>query len=165
MNFVAIDFETATQDLASPCAVAIVTVENGMVVEEYYQLIQPPMNQYDAINIEIHGITPEQTAKAPSFRDVFPEIFKRLAGKTIVAHNERFDRRVLSEAMARIGINYRDMGLPGCWECTVNIYKKKGCTVAKLNVLCEKYAIDLKHHQALSDARACAQLYLRKDSV
>ncbi len=45
MNFVAIDFETAV-GRDSACAVDLVTVENGEIVEEYCQLIQPPVNRY-----------------------------------------------------------------------------------------------------------------------
>ena len=43
MNFVAIDFETATS--FHPCSVGIVTVENGIIVDEFVTLIQPPRNE------------------------------------------------------------------------------------------------------------------------
>ena len=46
MEFVAIDFETAVGH-DSPCAVGIVTVRDGVVVDEYCQLIQPPGNTYN----------------------------------------------------------------------------------------------------------------------
>ncbi len=38
--------------------------------------------------------------------------------------------------------------------CTRKIYKKG------LAALCEQYDIPLNHHDALSDARACAKLYM-----
>ena len=47
MNFVAIDFETATQRRDSACAVGIVTVHDGLVVERFSALIQPPHNWYN----------------------------------------------------------------------------------------------------------------------
>ncbi len=39
MTFTSIDFETATKHHI--CAVGIVSVENGVIVDEYYTLIQP----------------------------------------------------------------------------------------------------------------------------
>ena len=44
MTFTAIDFETATYHRHSACAVGIVTVEQGIITDEYYTLIQPPQN-------------------------------------------------------------------------------------------------------------------------
>ena len=46
MNFIAIDFETATGKPYSACAVGIITVENDKVIDEYSSLIQPPYNEY-----------------------------------------------------------------------------------------------------------------------
>ena len=65
MNFTAIDFETAVSARNSICAVGIITVENGKIVEEYHQLIQPPYNEYNYHNSQIHGITSEDTENSP----------------------------------------------------------------------------------------------------
>ena len=49
-NFVAIDFETANNYRNSACAVGIVTVTDNVITDEYYTLIQPPLNQYNYHN-------------------------------------------------------------------------------------------------------------------
>jgi len=49
MTFTAIDFETATANQNSACAVGIVTVEQGIITNEFYSLIQPPQNQIVAV--------------------------------------------------------------------------------------------------------------------
>jgi len=157
-NFVAIDFETATGHHI--CSVGIVTVENGTVVEEFHALIQPPGNRYSWRNIKVHGITEKDTEKAPFFDEIYPEIRKRIAGKTLVAHNESFDRRVLSKTMNDYGIDYSELNLPEKWECTLKLCRKKGHNPARLNICCDIHQIPLEHHDALSDARACAKLYL-----
>ena len=108
MNFTAIDFETATAKRNSACSVGIVTVENGVIVEEYHTLIQPPNNEYNWHNIQVHGITERDTYNAPNFEQVYPEIKKRLAGKVVIAHNESFDRSVLKNTMLDFGIDYSD---------------------------------------------------------
>jgi DNA polymerase-3 subunit epsilon len=155
MNFVAIDFETAVGKRNSACALGIVTVENGQIVEEYFTLIQPPDNEYFYRNIMVHGIKPEDTADSAFFDELYPEIKKRLAGKTIVAHNESFDRSVLRKTMEHYGLDYSELNLADKWECTLRIHG------AALNVCCQRHGIELNHHEALSDARACAKLYLK----
>ena len=160
INFCAIDFETATA--YHPCSVGIVTVEEGIIVDEFVTLIQPPNNFYNPFNIQVHGIYPRDTANAKTFVEVFPEIERRLKNRVVVAHNESFDRNVLSKTMALHGLNYEDLNIGSRWECTVKIYKAKGFKPAKLSDCCRIMNIALEHHEALSDARACAKLYLLK---
>jgi DNA polymerase-3 subunit epsilon len=61
MNFTAIDFETATA--YHPCSVGIVTVENGVIVDEFVSLIKPPNNEYNLFTIQVHGIYPKRYSK------------------------------------------------------------------------------------------------------
>ena len=159
-TFTAIDFETATA--YHPCSVGIVTVEEGIIVDEFVTLIQPPNNFYNPFNIQVHGIYPRDTANAKTFLEVFPEIERRLKNRVVVAHNESFDRNVLFKTMALHGLNYEDLNIGSRWECTVKIYKAKGFKPAKLSDCCRIMNIALDHHEALSDARACAKLYLLK---
>jgi DNA polymerase-3 subunit epsilon len=147
MNFTAIDFETATS--YHPCSVGIVTVENGIIVDEFVTLIKPPNNEYNPFTIQVHGIYPRDTVNAKSFLQVYPEIERRLKNRVVVAHNESFDRNVLANIAPK-------------WECTVKIYKSKGLKPTKLSDCCREMKIQLNHHEALSDARACAKLYLLK---
>lgn len=158
MNFVAIDFETAK--LHHACAVGIVTVENSKIVDEYYTLIQPPFNEYNWHTIEVHGITPQDTEDAPLFSEVYDEIRTRLQGKVVVAHNESFDRNVLMKSMKDYHLYYDELRLPERWQCTMKRAKKAKYASAKLNECCKVHNIALNHHEALSDARACALLFM-----
>lgn len=161
MNFTAIDFETATGKRSSACAVGIVVVENGEIVEEFYSLIQPPNNEYFGMNIGVHGIRPSDTINAPTFAELYPEIRKRLQGCKLVAHNEVFDRSVLKRSMEHYDLDYAELELADRWECTMKMYKAKGFVPYKLNCCCERLGITLNHHEALSDAIGCAHLYMR----
>ncbi|MCG9791242.1 3'-5' exonuclease [Flavobacterium algicola] len=160
MTFTAIDFETATA--FHPCSVGIITVENGLIIDEFVTLIKPPNNLYNPFTIKVHGIYPRDTVNAKSFLQVYPEIKKRLQNRIVVAHNESFDRNVLSKSMALYGLNYDELNIGDRWECTVKIYKSKGFKPTKLSDCCRVMKIALNHHEALSDARACANLYLLK---
>jgi len=161
MNFSAIDFETATGYRNSACAVGIVTVENGEIVDQYSTLIRPPENHYWGMNIGIHGIRPADTESTPDFAELYSEIRKRLHGRLLVAHNVKFDRDVLQKTMAHYGRKDLDLEITG-WDCTLEIYRAKGFKPANLAACCERLNISLNHHEALSDAIACAKLYLMR---
>lgn len=160
MNFVAIDFETATPKRNSACAVGIVVVKNGLIINEFYSLIRPPNNVYSQICVRIHGITPDDTKHSPTFDEVYPMIKTLLHDQTIVAHNESFDRSVLKQTANLYAIDTSDMMLAKKWKCTMKIYKNNGFKSPKLNICCDRYKIPLNHHEALSDARGCALLYI-----
>ena len=91
LNFVAIDLETATSDRSSICQIGITEVINGIPQEPKSWLVQPEGNQYDSMNIWIHGITSEDTKNSPSFPDVWKNVQPYLQNKIVVAHNTSFD--------------------------------------------------------------------------
>ena len=148
-TFTAIDFETACHDRASICQVGLVRVESGEIVEELDILVQPPNNWYHPIFPSIHGINSSRTTDSPLFSQIWERIDPYINGQIVVAHNMSFDRSCL---MAALG--FYSLAVPEFEpECTYRIFGKA------LNVLCETHGILLNHHDALSDARACAQLY------
>ena len=57
MNFVAIDFETANEQRASPCSIGVVVIQDGECVERFSRLIRPPECRFNAFNTAIHGIS------------------------------------------------------------------------------------------------------------
>ena len=68
-DFVAIDFETAIAHQI--CAVAVVSVKDRQIVDEFYTLVRPKGNRYSYHNSQVHGITAADTFDAPSFAQVF----------------------------------------------------------------------------------------------
>jgi len=165
MTFTAIDFELATADYTSVCAVGIVRVENGDIVREFHGLVRPPGNKYMWQTTRVHGIKPRDTAAAPSFAELFPEIRPYLERAHMVAHNEKFDREVLMKTMRHYGLDYSALGLAKTWDCTSAIYRAKGFAKTKLSLCCSIMGVELRHHDPLSDAKAAAELYLMQDRV
>jgi len=160
MTFTAIDFETATGYRHSACAIGLVRVEKGQITDTFSALIQPPGNEYWGRNIGVHGITPEDTFNAPSFAELFPRFSHFVEGRVLVAHNASFDKSVLAKTMEHYDLNYDRLGVPR-WECTLKLYRAKGFHPCRLSDCCRHLEIELNHHEALSDALACAHLYLR----
>ena len=86
-SFTAIDFETAQGSRTSICQVGLVRVEQGVITDEINILVQPPDNYYWDKLIAIHGITPEDTANAPTFDKIWDQIEPYITNQTVVAHN------------------------------------------------------------------------------
>lgn len=149
-SFTAIDFETAQGNMTSICQVGLVHVVNGIITDELNILVQPPNNYYWGRFIDIHGITPEMTRNAPTFDKVWHQIEPFISCQNVVAHNGlRFDFPVLNKTL-----DYYRMSTPTYEKhCTYHIFKKG------LAFLCHQYNISLNHHDALSDAKACAELF------
>ncbi len=154
--FVALDFETADHGPDSACAVGLVRVEAGQVVHREGLLIRPPRSRI--LFTGIHGISWPMVATAPTFADVWPRLVPLLdeAG-FIAAHNAPFDRRVLQACCAAAGLE--PPALP--FVCTVQVSRKKwGLKPNNLPAVCRRLGIGLIHHNAASDAEACARIVL-----
>jgi DNA polymerase III subunit epsilon len=156
-SFLAIDFETADTQPDSACSVGLVRVENGLIVQEVMKLIRPPREK--VMFTYIHGLTWEHVCDAPSFGEIWPEVAPLFRGVDyLIAHNASFDRRVLAACCTAHGIEVPDLS----FKCTVQIARKAlGIYPTKLSDVCRTLEIDLNHHEALSDARACAKIMIR----
>ncbi len=150
-TFTAIDFETAQPKRWSICQVGLVRVEAGVVTRELSLLVRPPENFYSDYNTAVHGLTWQDTANELGFDTIWPQIAAFIEGQTVVAHNMAFDGSCLKQALELYGIAQPSFEK----QCTYKLFNKR------LNVLSEEFDIPLNHHDALSDARACAELYLR----
>ena len=149
-SFTALDFETATGYRNSICQVGLVRIENGIITKEINVLVQPPDNYYWSRFTEIHGISAKDTKNAPSFDPIWHKIAPYIENQNVVAHNGfGFDFPVLDKTLLHYSLtipNYTKF-------CTYKIYR------SNLASLCEEHNIPLNHHDALSDARACGQLF------
>ena len=151
------DFETANNSRLSACSLGLAIVENGKVIGSQLFLIRPPSQQF--LFTHIHGIRWEDVKFAANFKNTWPVAAKYFEGVDfIVCHNAPFDKSVLSECL-------KDAGLPEVkseYRCTLKLAREK-LKIPKHNLaaVCKHLDIPLKHHDALSDAEACAQVYLR----
>ena len=149
-TFTAIDFETAQGKRNSICQIGLVRVEQGVIVNRISVLVKPPQNYYSFYNTQVHGISADMTRNAMTFDRIWPSIAPYICDQNVVAHNSSFDISCLKQTLAYYGLI-----TPGFTShCTYRIYGQK------LNRLCQTYKIDLQHHDALSDALACAKLFM-----
>lgn len=158
MPVVAIDFETANEQRASPCSIGLAWIDDGRVVDVEHHYIRPIDMRFAARNIGVHGIHPEEVQDAEEFPEVLDRLRPRLAGTMVMMHSASFDISVIKQTCGLYGIPCPDLK----YICTVEVARSvwPGLPDAKLPTLCNHLAIDLKHHDAGADARACAMIAL-----
>ncbi|MBI2920544.1 MAG: 3'-5' exonuclease [Planctomycetes bacterium] len=155
-SFIAIDFETADYQRDSACALALVRVEDGRIVRRDSYLIRPPRR--DFVFTYVHGITWRMVAHKPTFGELWPEISSALSGaEYLAAHNASFDRGVLEACCNAAGV--RAPATP--FVCSMRLARQTwGIRPTRLPDVCEHLGLSLNHHDALSDAEACAHIVL-----
>lgn len=161
LNFIAIDFETATGRRASVCEAGICVVRDGRIVETRSWLVRPQDNMYSYWNMQIHGIRPNDTEQSPEFPEVWAEISGYLDEcPVLVAHNAAFDISCIRSSLELYGLPKPDV----TYYCSLRAARKLydfGCNT--LDYLCDQFEIPCgRHHRAGDDAEMCARLFIRE---
>jgi len=157
MKLVAIDFETADRSADSACAIGIVSIEKGKITKKGYQLIRPPRRNF--VFSYIHGISWTDVEAQPTFIEVWDDFvpFWKDADY-FLAHNASFDRNFLTACCSGAGRRPPKVQ----FICTVRVARSHwNFRPANLPTVCAQLGISLKHHNAASDALACASIALR----
>src|SRR5262249_26018799 len=125
-------------------------------VGRMHWLIRPPRKLF--YFTRLHGIAWDHVKDQPTFGELWPRLAEKMRGVAFVAaHNAAFDRSGLAACCepARAG----PPALP--FECTLRLARQVwGLRPAALPDVCRHLGIPLRHHDALSDAEACARIVL-----
>lgn len=154
MDFVAIDFETANELSTSACELGIAVVRNYKVVETRSFLIQPPDLRFNPFNTMLHGIASEHVEDQPDFKKLWPDLLPYFENQLVIAHNAGFDLHVLRSLLVHYSIPFKEIP----FTCSIKVAKKvwKEHQRYGLKSLSNILGIQLEHHRAESDAKACA---------
>jgi DNA polymerase-3 subunit epsilon len=159
-NFLAIDFETANAQRGSACALGWAQFQAGRLFDSGRLLINPQLSdeQWDAFNISIHGIKPEDVRGAPMFAEVWSIVAPHTAADPLVAHNASFDMSVLRAEFARWGMTPD----PFRYVCSARLSRAAWPEMlsVSLPVVADELKIALDHHNPCSDATASGQILL-----
>ena len=131
--------------------VAVVAVDDGVVVDEWSRLVAPGRAIPPSIT-GLTGIDDAMLADAPAFPALRDELLERLRGRVLVAHNARFDYGFLRNEFRRAGITFRAPVL-----CTVRLSRAlyPGHRGHGLDALIHRFDLPRDaRHRALGDARA-----------
>lgn len=154
IDFIAIDFETATPVMNSACSVGIAVVSNLQIAFTQHSFIRPPHNKYDPHNIQVHGITAADTEEAKSAFEVLHPIARLMDSTIVVAHNAPFDMSVLHRSLG-----VEDGEYDFVYVDTMDMVKSYDLPKRSLTACAEYFGVEMGcHHNALDDAVVCAQV-------
>ncbi len=157
-RYVVFDVETPNRYNSRMSAIGITVVENGEIAESFYSLVNPEQ-PFDWFNVQLTGISAEAVADAPTFPELWEQIRPTMESGVLVAHNASFDIGVLRKCLSDYGIAWKS-SVPGL--CTVVMGRRLLPGIShRLNDLCDCFGLELDHHHADSDSRACAEILLR----
>ena len=142
--------------------VGLLVVEQGKVIERWNTLVDPetPLPQFIQT---LTGISPSDLKGAPVFSTIADELFDKLKGRVLVAHNARFDYGFLKNEFNRVGIKYSTKPL-----CSVKVsrklfpqYKRHG-----LSEIIKRFDFGIKsRHRAMDDAEVIWKLFLKSSQL
>ena len=152
--------------------IAILTEDRKGNVETYETKIKPylPHGSFSEKALEINGYNEKDWQDAPRFKDVAPEIVKRLSRGPIVAHNALFDITYIENALVRFSdwekgnfTFFNDkifrIGYP-IIDTVALAYVGVPTQKQNLNALREHFEISQEGaHEALKDVKDCRQVF------
>lgn len=158
-GYTVIDFETTglsprKSDRVVEIGVVYVS-HRGQVQGSWSTLVNP---QRDVGPTSIHGITAAEVVNAPTFAQIAPLVLESIAGRTIVAHNARFDVGFLDAELRRAGVPLGEEPIPAV--CTMEWARTFVASRSRsLGDVCAACGVDLVNaHSAVGDALATAGL-------
>lgn len=162
-RFVALDFETAVS-YDRIVEIGIVEIIDGQTTgREFHRLVNPKVPNR-LMCFGVHGLTAHALQHEPTFALIVDEFLEFIAGAPIITHAEYYERNTLRNEFARLG---RTPLHRSQFICTLQMARNSGLFAANgLDFVCGKLSI--RHeplrptfHDALSDARMAADVYLR----
>lgn len=154
-NYISVDIENPNCKGNSICAIGIVIVENGKVIEKKYSLINPE-DRFDIQVIRINGIDASMVNGKPTFKEYWNEIEKIITENIIIGHNVQYDLSVISKSLERYNIKVPKFK----YYCTLNLSRKHlNYESYKLDQIAQNLGITFKHHNALEDAETTCKIF------
>ena len=136
--------------------IAILLIENGIVIKEFHSLINPLIKIPFYIS-QLTGIKDEMVANAPTFDEIADQIYDLLRDSVFVAHNVIFDFSFIHHNLKKLGYVWNPVKL-----CTVRLSRQifPNLNSYSLGKLCTSLNIQLENrHRAFGDASATAILF------
>lgn len=157
-RYIVFDVETPNHANDRISAIGVSVIENGVILHDFYTLVNPEA-RFDPFNIQLTGITPKMVEDKPTFPILWEEIRAVMDSGLLIAHNAPFDMSVLAKCLSDYRIHWQPFTHYAC-TCAMGRACYPNLNNHKLSTLCDHLRLELDHHNAGSDSRACAQLLL-----
>src|SRR5699024_5344049 len=144
--------------------IAIYKFDGQEVIDQFGSLINPE-RKIQPFVVGLTGINNDMLRYAPKFHEVAKRIIEITEDCVLVAHNSKFDYRLLRTEFRRLGYNFERKTL-----CTIELSRKliPNMPSYKLGNLVKSLGIPITdRHRAVGDAQATVRLFkllLSKDT-
>jgi DNA polymerase-3 subunit epsilon len=158
-EFITLDFETANSDLSSICQIGLVHFKNGEIIKKWGSLIDPE-DDFDFMNISIHGITENDIENSPKFPDIFEILKDYIEDKIVVSHGW-FDSCCMRQVQEKYNLN----SINATWLDATKIVRRSLTQFSHkgygLQNIASHFSISTVAHDALNDAETCGKILLK----
>ncbi len=156
-EYVAFDLETTGLAPRHDRIIEIgaVLMKQGVEIDRFQTFVDPGC-RLDKETTDLTGITDEMLKGAPSIDEAMPKFLEFAAGRTLVAHNARFDTTFIYRECHRLGLEFQansvdTLILAQCLMPELNQHK--------LNIVAKAFDMgDFNHHRAGDDALVCGKI-------
>lgn len=157
-EYVVFDIETTGLDVIN-CEITeigAVKIKNGKIAEQFVSLVKPDGKIPEEI-VKLTGIDDETVKNAPKIYSVLPDFLKFTENAVVVAQNADFDSSFIKKYASAA-----DYAFDNRVEDTMVIARQliSGLAHYNLKTLAEYFNITFRHHRALSDAYATAEIFI-----
>lgn len=158
-DFVTVDIETTGSSVLEHdiYEIAMVKIVKGKVKKEFRAYIVE-----EALPESIYrrrGMSQEDLDNALTYQQALKKFEKFTKGYPVIAHNSRFDRGFIEYKFRE----YLGRPIDRVWMCTLSMSRKSFPFLERHTLAHVAYHLNIpndKHHQALNDARVCADIVL-----
>lgn len=117
-EFVILDTETTGLNEGEICQIALINARGEVLLDTLVKPTQP----IPADATRIHGITNDDVAAAPDFRQLRPALVKLLTGRDVVVYNATYDRKMLHKSAEAAGLPHEDYKAYSRWWCAMEAF-------------------------------------------
>jgi len=153
---VIIDFETTGRGNAEIVQIGVLDAQGNVLMD---QLVKPGKS-IPAEVTDIHGITDEMVADAPTFPEVAAAFEALIAGKLAVAYNCGYEEKIIAGECKRHNMPLIE---PARWSCAMKAYasyygqwhkKRRSYIWQSLTNACKQQGVHVENaHNAIGDCR------------
>lgn len=152
-----LDLETTgLDDDAEVIEYALLATDGRVLLEG---LVRPECDEIPIEARRVNGISMAMLGDAPRWPEIYPTLAEHLQGRLVIAHNARFDKRMVEQSCARAGVE-----MPRAeWGCTMDaLIELNGgrwprlCRAAEL--VGARFPANGGPHRARYDAALCREV-------
>ena len=166
MRQIILDTETTGMPLEAGhriIEIGAVEIVDRRMTGNHYQTYLNPKRSIDPGSIAVHGITNDDVADKPEFKEVMQEFLSFIQDTELLIHNAPFDTAFINHEFSLAGYEKKIEDLCEIKDTLPIARKTHPGKRNSLDALCSRYNVDKSNrelHGALIDAKLLGQVYL-----